>query len=317
MASLGKLTAPGKAERSSEPAATPVNTSAYAQSLLDTLISSFDNHLLDSDLSIHSYNSQIQSVNSMADRFPSLEDFSEGRLTHYSPYSGANIPAGQTEVAEAPTATDDDFLARERAALGEDADQFATAQDHVGETVGGDDLLGGDEPVEEIGQFESSFPSVETQNQNERVAPGGTITGTGSPFPRTGYSNPQEPEDEGDAVREWREKRDAEVTRRAQVSAEKKEATVNKAREDIDDFYVSYNNKADKNRSHARTEAEQFLENREDTSAGGTSWERIAKLVDVSGKGSAGGASGSGKERFRELLLDLRKDQEAPGSTGI
>lgn len=167
MASLGKLTAPGKAERSSEPAATPVNTSAYAQSLLDTLISSFDNHLLDSDLSIHSYNSQIQSVNSMADRFPSLEDFSEGRLTHYSPYSGANIPAGQTEVAEAPTATDDDFLARERAALGEDADQFATAQDHVGETVGGDDLLGGDEPVEEIGQFESSFPSVESQNQNE------------------------------------------------------------------------------------------------------------------------------------------------------
>lgn len=36
----------------------------------------------------------------------------------------------------------------------------------------------------------------------QRVAPGGTITGSGSPFPRTGYqSTPQEPEDEGDAVR--------------------------------------------------------------------------------------------------------------------
>lgn len=71
-------------------------------------------------------------------------------------------------MADAPTATDDDFLARERAALGEDADQFATSHDHAGENVGGDDLLGGgDEPVEEIGQFESSFPSVETQNQNE------------------------------------------------------------------------------------------------------------------------------------------------------
>lgn len=33
---------------------------------------------------------------------------------------------------------------------------------------GGDDLLGGDEvPSEELGQFESSFPSVETQAQNE------------------------------------------------------------------------------------------------------------------------------------------------------
>ncbi|KAJ5855988.1 Clathrin light chain [Penicillium soppii] len=292
---MDKLTAPGMAERRSEPApATPVNTSAYTG--LDTLISP-NNHLLDSDFSIHSYN-ELQTT-SMADRFPSLEDFSEG----------------QTEVADAPTATDDDFLARERAALGEDADQFATAQDHVG---GDDDLLGGgDEPVEEIGQFESSFPSVETQNQNERVAPGGTITGSGSPFPRTGYPSTQETEDEGDAVREWREKRDAEIARRAEVSTEKKAATVKKAQEDIDDFYVSYNNKADKNRSLARTEAEQFLANREDTSAGGTSWERIAKLVDVSGKGSAGGASGSGKERFRELLLDLRKDQEAPGSTGI
>jgi len=70
---MDKLTAPGLAERRSEPAATPVNTSAYG--LHDTLISS-DNHLLDSDFSIHSYN-QLQII-SMADRFPSLEDFSEG-----------------------------------------------------------------------------------------------------------------------------------------------------------------------------------------------------------------------------------------------
>lgn len=117
--------------------------------------------------------------------------------------------------------------------------------------------------------------------------------------------------------REWREKRDADVARRSEVSNEKKEGTVKKAREDIDDFYVSYNNKADKFRGQTRADAEQFLNSREDTSAGGTSWERIAKLVDVSGKGSRGGASGSGKERFRELLLDLKKDQNAPGVSGI
>lgn len=117
--------------------------------------------------------------------------------------------------------------------------------------------------------------------------------------------------------REWRERRDADVVRRAEISNEKKEATIKKAREDIDDFYVSYNNKADKLRSQTRADAEQFLANREDTSAGGTSWERIAKLVDVSGRGSRGGASGSGKERFREILLDLRKDQNAPGVSGV
>ncbi|KAJ5669380.1 Clathrin light chain [Penicillium macrosclerotiorum] len=261
----------------------------------------------------------------MADRFPSLEDFSEGTLhpLYEIRTLTPTLSLGQTEVVENNGATEDDFLARERAALGEDADQFATPQDHVAgndDLDTGADLLGGgsnDTPAEEIGQFESSFPSMETQTQNERVAPGGTITGTGSPFPATGYTSTQEPEEEPEAVREWREKRDSEISRRAEVSNEKKEATTKKAREDIDDFYVSYNNKSDKHRTQTRSEAEQFLANREDTSAGGTSWERIAKLVDVSGKGPTGGASGSGKERFRELLIDLRKDQEAPGASGI
>lgn len=58
------------------------------------------------------------------------------------------------------------------------------------------------------------------------------------------------------------------------------------------------------------------MASREDTVSGGTSWDRIAKIVDVSGKGSKGGASGSGKERFREMLLGLRKDEKAPGATG-
>lgn len=115
----------------------------------------------------------------------------------------------------------------------------------------------------------------------------------------------------------WREKRDTELAHRAQISQEKKEATLRKAQQDIDDFYVAYNNKIDKQKAQARAEAEQFLASREDTSAGGTSWERIAKLVDVSGKGSAGGDSSSGKHRFRELLIDLRKDKEAPGSSGV
>ena len=56
---------------------------------------------------------------------------------------------------------------------------------------------------------------------------------------------------------------------------------------------------------------------REDTAAGGTSWERIAKLVDLSGKGAKGGGSGTGKERFREMLTTLRKDEGAPGAAGV
>lgn len=117
-------------------------------------------------------------------------------------------------------------------------------------------------------------------------------------------------------IKEWRAKRDAEIARRDEISAEKKAETIKKAQQDIDDFYEEYNNKKEKGIAQTRREAEEFLSNIDDTTAGGTSWERIAKLVDLSGKGVAGGASGTGKERFREVLLSLRKDEKAPGVSG-
>lgn len=56
--------------------------------------------------------------------------------------------------------------------LGEDAEQFATTQDHVADSQNdaGDDLLGDAETApaaapEEIAGFESSFPAVEPQNE--------------------------------------------------------------------------------------------------------------------------------------------------------
>ncbi|WEW61734.1 Clathrin light chain [Emydomyces testavorans] len=242
----------------------------------------------------------------MADRFPSLDELGDQ-------------PVPTASNGATPATDSEDFLARERAVLGDDADQFVSANDHIkSPTVedDGGDLLGGGESQhagEDITGFESSFPALESHN--ERVAPGGTITGPDTFHPA--YSTYQEPEEESEAVREWRKKRDDELSRRAAISAERKAATVQKAQEDIDDFYESYNKRTDKAKERSRTEAEDFLANREDTAAGGTSWERIAKLVDVSGKGLKGGASGSGKERFRELLLELRKDQNAPGANGI
>lgn len=38
--------------------------------------------------------------------------------------------------------------------------------------------------------------------------------------------------------------------------------------------------------------------------------------MDLSGKGNTGGAAGSGKQKFREVLLGLRKDENAPGASG-
>lgn len=124
-------------------------------------------------------------------------------------------------------------------------------------------------------------------------------------------------EDEPEVIKEWRERRDAAIAKRAEQFSSQREETVKEARQNIDDFYENYNTKKEKGIGQTRREAEQFLENREDTVSGGTSWDRIAKLVDISGKGVKGGAAGSGKERFREMLLSLRKDEKAPGASGI
>ncbi|KAI4286733.1 MAG: hypothetical protein L6R35_004008, partial [Caloplaca aegaea] len=76
----------------------------------------------------------------------------------------------------------------------------------------------------------------------------------------------------------WREKRDADISRREEIASAKKTERVQKAQRDIDDFYDNYNTKKEKSIARTRNEAKEFLENRQDTSAGGTSWERVAKL---------------------------------------
>ncbi|KAL8951048.1 MAG: hypothetical protein Q9183_007485, partial [Haloplaca sp. 2 TL-2023] len=141
----------------------------------------------------------------MADRFPSLEDFAEDFAGDTEPRSNG---ATNGDI-DGP----DDFLAREKAILGDDADQFASSNDNAA-TVEDDgfDLLGGGDSAQEGGQqqqqgqeiseFESSFPAVDTQNN--QMGPGGTITGSTLPYqpPKpSSYSGFAEPEEEPEPIR--------------------------------------------------------------------------------------------------------------------
>lgn len=99
----------------------------------------------------------------MADRFPSLEDFDSGgepllqaRATsiHLTVYSLA-----QTDIkSTAADPSTDDFLAREKALLGDDADQFTTDNDASALDDNSDDLLGGGGQPQST--FESQFPDL-------------------------------------------------------------------------------------------------------------------------------------------------------------
>lgn len=116
-------------------------------------------------------------------------------------------------------------------------------------------------------------------------------------------------------IKSWRAERDTAIAKREDAAAARKESTIKEAQQSVDEFYVNYNQKVEKGKAQTKKEAEEFLAKREDTSSGGTSWERIAKLVDV--KKSAAGPGGlTGKERFRDLLGALAKDENAPGAKG-
>lgn len=93
----------------------------------------------------------------MADRFPSIEDLDSGAQPSEAPAGGS-------------------FLDRERAALGDDADFFASGNEQTATVEDGDnDLLGGDfseiqQPsagadADELDGFESSFPAIDTRNE--------------------------------------------------------------------------------------------------------------------------------------------------------
>ena len=70
---------------------------------------------------------------------------------------------------EALSPSGDDFLARERAVLGDDATQFASNNNRATFAEDDDDdLLGGgnnDGAGEEVVEFESSYPAIDTRNE--------------------------------------------------------------------------------------------------------------------------------------------------------
>lgn len=73
--------------------------------------------------------------------------------------------AAQTDVNAPGESSTDDFLARERALLGDDATQFTTSNDaNAFVESGDDDLLGGGGGSGGDDQFESQFPDISSGN---------------------------------------------------------------------------------------------------------------------------------------------------------
>ncbi|KTW30915.1 uncharacterized protein T551_01467 [Pneumocystis jirovecii RU7] len=118
-------------------------------------------------------------------------------------------------------------------------------------------------------------------------------------------------------LQEWRQQRELDIQKRDEENELKKIERIEAAKEAIKNFYETYNRKKEAEIQKARIKfenrkkQEEFLLERSKESHG-TLWERIVKLLNLSDTTS--GLENNNISKFKELLLNLEKDPNAPGA---
>lgn len=201
-------------------------------------------------------------------------------------------------------------------AIGDDDDDDA-------DLMGGAGSGGNDEAVQ---QFTSQYPDLQlypAQDQYQQQAPAASspngYSGQTSSYAQPSYSSNSAPtEPESEAIRAWREKQQGEIQRRDAASAERKEEIVRKAEKAIDDFYETYNQKKEKQIATNKENEAAFIQARDDALGKGTTWERIADMIELQDSRSKTAARGTrDMSRMKEVLLSLKREGEnAPNAMG-
>ncbi|GAA6047933.1 hypothetical protein JCM3770_006432 [Rhodotorula araucariae] len=180
----------------------------------------------------------------------------------------------------------------------------------------------------EFAAFEQEYPEIDLPTDEPHhygsngVPPAPSPIGLAAPAfnqPASLSASPA-PQTEGESefIKSWREKQAQEIAAREEEYARKKEETVAKARNTIDNFYKEYNSKKEKAIAQNKEDEEKFKAELTDSLAKGTTWERICTLVDLQdSRSKTTTKSKQDLTRFKELLLSLKREGEtAPGAAG-
>ena len=131
----------------------------------------------------------------------------------------------------------------------------------------------------------------------------------------------EEPTEEPEAVRNWREAQKDAIAKRDAEAERKKAEAISKAEQDIDNFYAEYNAKKEKNIAANKESEAKFQEERTRELAEGTTWDRVTKLIELKNSQSKtiarSGVGSTDLTRMKEVYLKLRREGErAPGAAG-
>jgi len=176
---------------------------------------------------------------------------------------------------------------------------------------------GGNDAVQ---QFQSQYPDLDlypAQTSQPQQSQNGYSSEPAYSQPAyTSAPTPAEPE--SDAIRAWREKQQEEIQRRDEASAARKEEIIRKAEKAIDDFYANYNQKKEKQIAQNKENEAAFVQARDDALGKGTTWERIADMIELQDSRSKTAAKGTRDlSRMKEVLLSLKREGDtAPNAMG-
>ncbi|CAH7686578.1 clathrin light chain [Phakopsora pachyrhizi] len=259
--------------------------------------------------------------------FPELEDFS-GATTSGDPTS--------------------DFLARERELLGDEFGGVPENYEVPTVTTGDDQYSGFGKTSELIGSNNHQTNSIQLSlNVNDGV--GDDLVNFQDQYPDLSHDVPSSPqangfggpaqslyanqsspyatpnvyahtqdEEESVHIKEWRKTQQEEIRQRDERSTAKREETIIAAEKAIDDFYKGYNSQKEKNIARNKEQEASYLQSRDDQLGKGTTWERIADIIElVDSRSKTCGKSNRDLSRFKEVLLSLKREGEnAPGAAG-
>ncbi|KAJ2702156.1 Clathrin light chain, partial [Coemansia spiralis] len=186
-----------------------------------------------------------------------------------------------------------EFLARERAALGDAAAQFQSGSSGQPTPL----------PQSDAGSFSPSHSAAFSPTN-------GDASSVFSP-PAAATSPPPPPPRASEFEKEWQSKHRDAIAARDRAAEAKHGEIVAEARQAIDKFYEEYNEKKDK--AIADNRASQDVEAQ--AADRGELWERTVRQIDLATKGAAiAVAETRDTSRMRDLLQDLRRDADAPGN---
>ncbi|KTW28417.1 hypothetical protein T552_01679 [Pneumocystis carinii B80] len=124
------------------------------------------------------------------------------------------------------------------------------------------------------------------------------------------------PENTDDSIflEEWRQRREANIQKQDEEERLNRENKIEEAKKAIDEFFETYNEKKKEKIKKNREKQEEFILKR-DKDMPGMLWERVVKLLNLSETST--GLENSNMSKFKELLLDLQKDPNAPSTNDI